>query len=117
MSETYKREIPLYQLVMQYAYESQGHVGKNGGTTFNPMTRFVSIHDAYTPGGLPLRVDIDHVARRALVAKTGSYWDLNETEKPTANALILATPGGALTYVLPSEFAPYVHQSQIIRLN
>lgn len=107
--ETYKREIPIYQIRLQYAYESQGYVGKTGETTYNPMTYFVKIHDNYTPGGLPLRVDVDHVARRAEVAKTGSYWDLNETAKPTANALVLATPGGALTYVLPSEFAPYVH--------
>ena len=76
-------EIPVYQILLQWAYQGEQYTGLNGETTFDPLDYLVSIHDGVTPGGIPLKVDITHVLNRALVAETNSYNDLDD--KPDLN--------------------------------
>lgn len=78
-----KFKIPLYRLILQWINRAVGYIGSFGEVQLEPEKWRIIGHDGVTPGGIPLKTDIDDVIRAAVVAKTGSYNDLED--KPRLN--------------------------------
>lgn len=73
-----KFNIPLFRIILQWINRAVGYIGSFGEVQLEPEKWRLIGHDGVTPGGIPLKTDIDDVIRAAVVAKTGSYNDLKD---------------------------------------
>lgn len=77
MKNPLKFNIPLFRIILQWINRATGYVGEFGEVHLEPEKWRLIGHDAETPGGLPIKTDVEDVLRIAKVAKTNDYNDLD----------------------------------------